>query len=58
MIHIVVMEYKTPTGATIKFNDDAYRNKTEKELKEREDYINTVASILAQKIRKNENKND
>ncbi|WP_156900523.1 hypothetical protein [Anaerovorax odorimutans] len=52
------MEYKTPTGATIKFNDDAYRNKTEKELKEREDYINTVASILAQKIRKNENKND
>lgn len=47
---MVVMEYQTPTGVTIKFNDEAYANATEQELKEREDYINTVASILALKV--------
>nr|WP_315025212.1 hypothetical protein [uncultured Aminipila sp.] len=44
------MEYQTPTGAIIKFNDEAYVNATEQELKEREEYINTVASILLFKL--------
>ncbi len=50
VITIVVMEYQTPTGAIIKFNDEAYVNATEQELKEREEYINTVASILLFKL--------
>lgn len=43
---MVVMEYKTPRGATIRWHDDAYVDKTEAELKAREENLNTMASVL------------
>lgn len=42
----VVKEYTTKEGTVVKFNDEAYRDKTPEEMQAAYDNINKVASLI------------
>ena len=46
---MIVKEYKTPSGTTIRFHDAAYDGKTETEKEILRQQVNEVASIIAQR---------
>ena len=46
---MIVKEYKTPSGATIKFNNDAYADKSESEKAELRTAIDKTISVLLTK---------
>lgn len=46
---MIVKEYKTPSGATIKFNNDAYADKSESEKAELRTAIDKTISVLLMK---------
>ena len=48
----IVMEYKTAAGVTIKINDAAYADKTEKEKQElREELNKNISTLLLSKFK-------
>ena len=48
---MIVKEYKTQSGVTIKFNNDAYADKSENEKAELRTAIDkTISAILMQKV--------
>lgn len=42
----IVKEYVTPSGVTIKINDECYRDKTPEEIQKALDHISETASRL------------
>lgn len=46
---MIVKEYKTPAGVTIKFNNDAYADKSESEKAELRTAIDKTISVLLMK---------
>lgn len=45
----VVKEYTTKEGTVVKFNDDAFREKTPEEMQQAYENINKVASMIFNK---------
>lgn len=48
---MIVKEYKTPSGVTIKFNNDAYADKSKSEKAELRTAIDkTISALLLKKV--------